>query len=166
MTINLFLSACRRHFPRQVVPTLDRALPVATSEVLASTDQERQAGALDVLACLLSYGLWPSPKQIDMVSCATGFEASRKCFLDAVSSAVNPLLVGMILSLRLAEASELGQEGQRQVVSRLQKEVEDLVLEVFERLPHTVEGFQEGGIEHSGMDVSHWTLYRLSLIHI
>lgn len=48
----------------------------------------------------------------------------------------------------------MGNEGQQQVVARLKNEVEDLLSEVFERLPQTVDGFQEGGIEHSGMDVS------------
>lgn len=149
-------SACACHFgfATKVVPTLDHALPVATSEVLASTDQGRQAGALDVIAYLLSHGVWPTPKQINAVSGAGGFEASRKCFLDAMCSAVNPLLVGMILSLRLAEASELAKEGQRQVVSRLQNEVEELLMEVFERLPNTVDGFQDDDIDHTGMDVS------------
>lgn len=42
----------------------------------------------------------------------------------------------------------------RQVALRLQNEVEDLVLEVFERLPQTVDGFREGDIAGSGMDVS------------
>lgn len=145
-----------RLFWYQVTDTLDDALPLAVSEVLAatSTDPDRHAGTLDVLACLLSHGVWPTPKQICMVTSAKGFQRSRKCFLDAICSAVNPLLVGMILSLTLAEAAELGNEGQRQVVARLQKEVEDLVLEVFERLPKTVDGFQAGGIEHTGMDVS------------
>lgn len=42
----------------------------------------------------------------------------------------------------------------RQVAARLQKEVEDLVLEVFERLPQTVDGFRDGDIAGSGMEVS------------
>lgn len=41
-----------------------------------------------------------------------------------------------------------------QVALRLQKEVEDLVLEVFERLPQTVDGFRDGNIAGSGMEVS------------
>lgn len=38
-----------------------------------------------------------------------------------------------------------------QVVARLQKEVEDLVLEIFERLPQTVDGFQGGDLVPEGM---------------
>ncbi|CAN0155492.1 unnamed protein product, partial [Hapterophycus canaliculatus] len=83
-----------------------------------------------------------------------GFKAARKCFLDAVCSAINPLLVGMRLSLLLADAAGMGNEGQRRVAERLQKEVEELVLEVFERLPQTVEGFREGDIAGSGMEAS------------
>lgn len=41
-----------------------------------------------------------------------------------------------------------------QVAERLRKEVEDLVLEVFERLPQTVDGFREGNIAGSGMEAS------------
>lgn len=40
------------------------------------------------------------------------------------------------------------------MAARLQKEVEDLVLEVFERLPQTVDGFRDGDIAGSGMEVS------------
>lgn len=43
----------------------------------------------------------------------------------------------------------------RQVAARLQKEVEDLVLEVFERLPQTVDGFRDGDVAGSGMEVSY-----------
>lgn len=41
------------------------------------------------------------------------------------------------------------------MVSRLQKEIEDLVLEIFERLPQTVDGFEGGGLIREGMKVSH-----------
>lgn len=41
-----------------------------------------------------------------------------------------------------------------QVVARLQKEVGDLVLEIFERLPQTVDGFEGGDLIREGMKVS------------
>lgn len=83
-------------------------------------------------------------------------DLTRSVFQDAICWAINPLAVGMTLSLQLEGAAGLGNEGLRQISARLQKEVEDLVLEVFERLPHTVDGLESedddalGGMEASG----------------
>ncbi|CAM9776300.1 unnamed protein product [Ectocarpus fasciculatus] len=137
---------------QQVNPVIDDCLPLAMSEVLVSNNPVRENEAVSVLSCLIKHGAGPTPRQVSLVGSKVGFEAARKCFLDAVCSAVNPLLVGMRLSLLLADAGEMGNEGQRQVALRLQKEVEDLVLEVFERLPQTVDGFREGDIAGSGME--------------
>lgn len=52
----------------------------------------------------------------------------------------------------------------RQVAARLQKEVEDLVLEVFERLPQTVDGFRDGDIAGSGMEVSRYVPQQLKRV--
>lgn len=130
------------------------ALPFAISKVLASADRTTENEALGVLSGLLKYGPWPTPKQLSLLGSVAGFEASSKCLLDAMCSAKNPLLVGMILSLRLAEAAGLGKEGQRRLAARLQQQVEDLVLEVFERLPQTVDGLETGDKFHGGMKAS------------
>ncbi|CAM9210968.1 unnamed protein product [Ectocarpus sp. 12 AP-2014] len=142
----------RAVLPEQVNPIIDDCLPLAMSEVWMSNDQVRVSEAVSVLSCLIKHGAGPTPRQVSLVGSKAGFEAARKCFLDAVCSAVNPLLVGMRLSLVLADAAGMGNEGQRQVALRLQNEVEDLVLEVFERLPQTVDGFREGDVAGSGMD--------------
>lgn len=133
---------------------IENSLQVAVSKVLESSDRVAQMKALDVLSALLKHGIWPTGRQLSQISHETGFEPAKKCFLDAVCLAVNPLLVGMILSLRLSEAAGSGKEGQRQKASRLQQEVENLVLEVFERLPKTVDGFEEDDSKQGGMQVS------------
>lgn len=142
------------HFREQVNPFIEHSLSFAISEVFGATDASEEAGALGVVSCILEHGVWPSPKQLSLIGSSAGFESAKKCFLDAMCSANNPLLVGMILALQLADAAGMGNEGQRQVASRLQNEVEDLVSEVFERLPQTVDGFQEGDRERGGMEAS------------
>lgn len=100
---------------QQVNPIIDDCLPLAMSELLMSNNQVRGNEAVSVLSCLIKHGAGPTPRQVSLVGSKAGFEAARKCFLDAVCSAVNPLLVGMRLSLLLADAAERGNEGQRQV---------------------------------------------------
>eukprot|EP00903_Cladosiphon_okamuranus_P010230 g9689.t1 len=138
--------------PGEVNPALDYHLPLAVSEVLVSKDTAQEEKAVEVLSCLIRHGAGPSAKQVSQISSKAGFASARKCFLDAICAAVNPLLVGMRLSLLLENAGGIGTEGQRQVAARLQNEVEDLVLEVFERLPQTVDGFRKGDIAGSGME--------------
>lgn len=105
----------------QVNPMIEDTLPTAISLVLGTTDDaERWEGEdgtadLDVLSCLLKHGAWPTPRHLSLVVDGTGFEPSRKCFLDAICFATNPLLVGMTLSLQLADAADLGNEGHRRV---------------------------------------------------
>lgn len=106
----------------QVNPLIENALPTVISLVLGITDDagrwEGEDGGtanLDVFSCLLKHGAWPTPRHLALVVGETGFEQSRKCFLDAICLATNPLLVGMTLSLQLADAAELGNEGHRRV---------------------------------------------------
>lgn len=133
---------------------IENSLQFAVSNVLESSDRVVQTKALDVLSALLKHGVWPTGRQLSQVSHGAGFERAKKCFLDAVCQAINPLLVGMILSLQLSEAAGSGKEGQRQKATRLQQEVETLVLEVFERLPKTVDGFEEDDNNQGGMQAS------------
>lgn len=99
----------------QVDPIINECLPLAMSEVLGSNDPSHEERALEVLSCLIKHGAQLSPRQVSLVGSKAGFEAASKCFLDAVCAAVNPLLVGMRLSLLLADAGGMGNEGQRQV---------------------------------------------------
>lgn len=99
----------------QVNPTLDDCLPLAMSEVLVSKDTAQEESAVEVLSCLIRHGAGPTPRQISLIGSKAGFVSARKCFLDAICTAVNPLLVGMRLSLLLEDAGGIGNEGQRQV---------------------------------------------------
>lgn len=96
-------------------PIIDDSLPLAMSELLGSVDLAREERAVEVLSCLITHGAGPTPRQLSLVGAKAGFKAARKCFLDAVCSAINPLLVGMRLSLLLADAAGMGNEGQRRV---------------------------------------------------
>ena len=64
--------------------------------------------------------------------------------LIGVESASNPLVPGMNLSVPLAEAAEGAREGEQRRIISLQKRVDEYVLEVLERLPQTIQGFDEG----------------------
>lgn len=99
-------------------PTLDGCLTLAMSEVLVSKDPAHAETSVEVLSCLIRHGAGPTPRQISLIGSRAGFVSARKCFLDAICSAVNPLLVGMRLSLLLEDAGGIGNEGQRQVYSR------------------------------------------------
>ena len=61
-----------------------------------------------------------------------------------VESASNPLILGMNLSVPLAEAAEGAREGERRRLISLQKRVDEYVLQVLERLPQTIQGFDKG----------------------
>lgn len=141
-------------FVSQMIPSIEGSLPFAILKVLGKSGTPQDENALDVLASLLKHGAWPTPRQLFLVVSNVGFEPSQKCFLDAVCLAQNPFLVGMILSLQLADAGEFGNEGHQLVAARLQNEVEKLVLEIFERLPKTVNGFQEVDADLGGMKVN------------
>lgn len=70
----------------------------------------------------------------------------KECCLRAVSSAINPFVPGITLSIKLAEAAKQANERERRAISDIQSSVDELLLEIFERLPQTVDGF-EGGID-------------------
>ena len=67
------------------------------------------------------------------------------CFL-AVTSAANPFIPGITLSTVLAEAAKKANEGERRTLTEVREGIDELLLEIFERLPQTVSGF-EGGLD-------------------
>ena len=68
---------------------------------------------------------------------------SRWC-LHTVISATNPFIPGVTLSMVLSEGIERASEGRQRILSSVRERVEDLLLEVLERLPKTARGFREG----------------------
>lgn len=72
----------------------------------------------------------------------------KNCCLRAVTSAANPFIPGMTLSIGLGQAAKQATEGEQRTISGLQSNVEELLLEMFERLPRTVRGFDDlGGVD-------------------
>jgi len=69
----------------------------------------------------------------------------RDCCLRAVTSAENPLIPGMKLSIGLGEAARQATEGERRTITGIKASVEELLLEILERLPRTVRGFDDVG---------------------
>lgn len=97
---------------------------------------------LVLLSCLFKHGAQPRHRRlIDLSRSAPSFDRLESCFLDAVASASNPFIPGMILSVALADAVRRAPEGERRKLLSLQNSLESLLLEVLERLPHTVQGF-------------------------
>ncbi|CAN0213439.1 unnamed protein product [Pylaiella littoralis] len=75
----------------------------------------------------------------------------KGCCLRAITSAVNPFVPGVILSTRLGEAASQATEGERRTITDIQTSIDALLLEILERLPRTVRGFDafkdKGGME-------------------
>lgn len=120
----------------------------ASKERLTRSDNIRGpsevADRLDDAAIILGYGAMPKKKIF--ASFLNSFENEtdrlKDCFQYAVSSASNPFVPGMTLSVLLADAdAHTVVEGKRRALLSLQREVDDLLLEIFERLPQTVAGF-------------------------
>lgn len=100
--------------------------------------------ALEFLSYLLAN--YAIPKIGDLIKLSTSARQTsdgcfKTCCLLAVSSAANPFISGMNLSVALSRAAEKAQEGARKSLISLQNKIDNLLLEIFERLPQTVGGF-------------------------
>ena len=69
----------------------------------------------------------------------------KNCCLRAVTSAENPLIPGMTISIALGEAAQQATEGEQRTITGIKESVDNLLLEIFERLPRTVRGFDDVG---------------------
>ncbi|CAM9653004.1 unnamed protein product [Ectocarpus sp. 4 AP-2014] len=67
----------------------------------------------------------------------------KNCCLRAVTSAANPFIPGLVLSIRLAKAAKEASEGDQRTIIEVRTSVEALLLEIFERLPRTVPEFDK-----------------------
>ena len=73
-----------------------------------------------------------------------GIVELEKCFRQALFVADNPFAPGMMLSLALATEAPSAKEYERRKLTELREIIEELLLEVLERLPQTVQGFPGG----------------------
>lgn len=96
---------------------------------------------LKVLSSLMAMSARPSPEDLVDLSRHSEKNDFRDCCLRAITSAVNPLIPGMNLSLTLATAANQAPEGDRRRIREVQASADALLLEIFERLPQTVRAF-------------------------
>lgn len=100
--------------------------------------------AIGVLACLLQYPAVFTAADLIMLSREQSAEWMRTCFLETVACSDNPFVPGMALSIAFAKSASKAPEGERRKLLLLQERVDALLLEVLERLPQTVQGFDGG----------------------
>ena len=127
---------------------------------------------LKTLSSLIANSARPSAADLKHLSrkYASDDVFKRSC-LRAVTSAANPFIPGITLSIRLGEAAKLATEGERRAIREIQSSIDELLLELFERLPRTVGGFE--GVAGWGAcarmlepDLTGLDVHDLSLIHI
>lgn len=70
----------------------------------------------------------------------------KECFIDALAWVDNPFIPGMTISVALDDAAPKGSEREGRALFELMGTVDDVLLEVLERLPQTVREF-EGGFD-------------------
>ncbi|CAB1099736.1 unnamed protein product [Ectocarpus sp. CCAP 1310/34] len=98
---------------------------------------------LRLLSSLVASCARPSPSHLKKLAIAhAGGEKFRDCCLDAVASASNPFIPGLVLSIRLAEAAEKTNEGEQRAITDVHARVNDLLLEILEGLPRSVRSFE------------------------
>eukprot|EP00903_Cladosiphon_okamuranus_P009487 g9039.t2 len=99
---------------------------------------------LKTLSSLLAHSARPSPVDLRDLSRRYDFgDLFKECCLRAVTYAANPFIPGITLSIRLGEAAELANEGERRTIKGIQSSVVELLLSMFEGLPSTVGGFEQ-----------------------
>lgn len=70
----------------------------------------------------------------------------KDCFIDALAWVDNPFIPGMTISVALDDAAPKGPEREGRALLELMNTVDDVLLEVLERLPQTLRDF-EGGFD-------------------
>ncbi|CAN0519505.1 unnamed protein product, partial [Ectocarpus sp. 12 AP-2014] len=102
-------------------------------------------GNWDGIVLLLKNYAWPSPENlIDLSRKNPSDGRLHDCCLRAVATSDNPFISGMILSVALVDAAKIAPEGERGTLEAIQDHVDALLLEILERLPQTVNGFNGG----------------------
>lgn len=110
---------------------------------------EEGFGNLNILSSLMARSARPSTEHLIDLELSQHHQSQksgfRDCCLKAITSAINPLVPGMNLSLDLASAASEAPEGDQPRIREVQASVDALLLEIFERLPQTVRAV-DGGI--------------------
>lgn len=103
---------------------------------------EGLAWAVEVLGCLLEHPVALDPSGLERLSRKAPEQWLTTCFLETVASVENPFVAGTTLSVALSKAADDAPQGERRKLSSLQNKLDALLLEVLERLPQTVQGFE------------------------
>ncbi|CAM9810440.1 unnamed protein product [Scytosiphon promiscuus] len=104
---------------------------------------DRVEWAQAIFVCLLQNHARPECGALVELSRMTQHVWMKDCCMKAVASADNPFSPGFCLSVALAEAVKRAREGERHKLNLLQESVDQLLLEILERLPQTVLGFED-----------------------
>ncbi|CAM9163107.1 unnamed protein product [Ectocarpus fasciculatus] len=121
-----------------------------TTVVLEKSNFAQGAGgggldwAIGALSCLLQYPAMFDTADLIQLSRERSAEWLRTCFLETVACSDNPFVPGMALSIAFAKSASVAPEGERRKLLSLQERVDTLLLEILERLPQTVQGFDGG----------------------
>lgn len=100
--------------------------------------------AIEMYSSLLGHPALLDPEELVQLSRKKSGEWLRACFLETVVRSDNPFVPGMTLSVGLGSAAPRAPEGERRKILSLQKEIDNLLLEVLDRLPQTVRAFRGG----------------------
>ncbi|CAM9835154.1 unnamed protein product, partial [Hapterophycus canaliculatus] len=100
---------------------------------------------LITLSSLMASSAQPSASQlVELSRFHKNGDLFKNCCLRAVTCAQNPFIPGITLSIRLVEAAKQASEGERRAITDIKLSIDELLLEIFERLPQTVRGFTGG----------------------
>ncbi|CBN75304.1 Ankyrin Repeat Transient Receptor Potential Channel [Ectocarpus siliculosus] len=97
---------------------------------------------LSVLAYLLQHGAKPTNKGLLRLCNLVKFPRLKESLLGAISSADNPFIPGMNLSVACTMATRRAMEGEKRRLASMQAAIDELLLEVLEHMPQTVKGFK------------------------
>lgn len=117
------------------------------------TEDERETlRGLKTLSSLIAHSARPTADTLKELSqhYKSG-DRFKSCCLRAVTRAANPFIPGLTLSTRLGAAARQASKGKRRAITDVKLSVEELLLEIFERLPQTVTGFEERGWNCAGL---------------
>lgn len=92
------------------------------------------------LSVLLEHGATPTPMDLIVLLREIDADLLKDCILDAVSTARNPFIPGVILSVALTGAAEEAPERERRELSALRERVDELLLEILERVLQAIHG--------------------------
>lgn len=132
----------------QVLEGLDRCLVDCSC---FTQDNDTLEQTLGVVSELVKHSAWPSTQDLVKLLKNIPLERLKTCFLCTVSSARNPFIPGVNLSVALAKAAKSAPEGYQRDLISLQNDMVALLREILERLPQTVRGFRDGMVGCSAM---------------